>query len=389
MMEWPLGERESLKTEFKRADALRAPASIAREAVGFLNAEGGEIWIGVGESGGVADSIEAIPDPEKKRDRLQDALVDLVEPSPMIGKEVAVDVVRFPADAIQGLLRVRVSHGRRPPYALLRRTMRAYLKRTGSRIRPMTREELAAAFTQRSGEVDLATEVVRRLEADLQKWAEDGFAGLKVLVRAAAKVVLALERETLEPLLRNPRLTGNRPLGWNFTSNSAELRPFHPGGCRLGKEGSAQWMSIWARGDLEFSAALDRLHWQGQPKTLWPHALLEFPASVVRLARTLYAKCAEPPEHIALGLGLFQVKGWTLAPRSPASIGYQMANPEPYTEEDHFLGVPVVVRWADLEDSADRCAYLLVRQVYQAFGYEDSDIPREYDRDTGQLRFPG
>ena len=258
-MEWPLGGRESLKTEFKPADALRDPASIAREAVGFLNAEGGEIWIGVGESGGVADSIEAIPDPEKKRDRLQDALVDLVEPSPMIGREVAVDVVRFPADPIQGLLRVRVSHGRRPPYALLRRTMRAYLKRTGSRIRPMTREELAAAFTQRSGEVDLATEVVRRLEADLQKWAEDGFAGLKVLVRAAAKVVLALERETLEPLLRNPRLTGNRPLGWNFTSNSAELRPFHPDGCRLGKEGSAQWMSIWARGDLEFSAALDRL----------------------------------------------------------------------------------------------------------------------------------
>jgi hypothetical protein len=50
--------------------------------------------------------------------------------------------------------------------------------------------------------------------------AEDGFAGLKVLVRAAAKVVLALERETLEPLLRNPRLTGNRPLGWNFARDS-------------------------------------------------------------------------------------------------------------------------------------------------------------------------
>jgi len=89
-----------------------------------------------------------------------------------------------------------------------------------------------------------------------------------------------------------------------------------------------------------------------------------------------------------LGLGLFQIGGWTLAPGSPDSVAYQFEEPRAYTEADFFLGEPVVVRWKELDTLPDRCAYLLVRQVYQAFGYEERTIPREYDRDTGQLTFP-
>ena len=47
-MDWPIGTREDLHTEFKRADALKDLATIAREVVGFLNSEGGVIWIGFG-----------------------------------------------------------------------------------------------------------------------------------------------------------------------------------------------------------------------------------------------------------------------------------------------------------------------------------------------------
>ena len=145
-MEWPLGKREDLHTEFKRAEALKDPGNIAREVVGFLNAEGGRIWIGFGETGGVADSVEPISDPDKQRDRLRDALVDLIEPSPTIGRELEISFVPFPDEPNRGVLAVDVKRGARAPYALLRQTMRAYLQRTGSRLRPMTREELGKAF---------------------------------------------------------------------------------------------------------------------------------------------------------------------------------------------------------------------------------------------------
>ena len=168
-MDWPLGERESLKSEFKRVEALKDPANIAREVVAFLNAEGGEIWIGVGEAAGVADVIEEVPNPELQRDRLQDALVDLVEPCPVVGREIAIEVVPFPADQARGLLRVRVEAGRRGPYALLRQTMRAYLKRTGTRLRPMTREELAQAFQQASTDEDRVAKVAREIGSHIRK----------------------------------------------------------------------------------------------------------------------------------------------------------------------------------------------------------------------------
>jgi hypothetical protein len=395
-MDWPLGERESLKSEFKRVEALKDPANIAREVVAFLNAEGGEIWIGVGEAAGVADLIEEVPNPELQRDRLQDALVDLVEPSPIVDREMGIEVVPFPADPTRGLLRVRVEAGRRGPYALLRQTTRAYLKRTGSRLRPMTREELAQAFRQASTDEDRVAKVVREIGSHLRKRADEGFAGLRVLVRAVGNVELELEKEKLEPLFRDPRPTGNRPLGWNFTSSHYyEVRPFRQddqSGYRLGDTDSVQWTTISTRGDIEFSSVLERLQGQGQAKSLWPLALLEFPVSVARLARTLYAMHASRPlprdTPIVLGLGLFQIKEWRLAPGSPHSMAYLVEKPRAYTESDSFLGEPLVVPWAEFDAWPDRCAYRLVRQVYQAFGYEERDIPQEFNRDTGQLTFP-
>jgi hypothetical protein len=218
-----------------------------------------------------------------------------------------------------------------------------------------------------------------------------------VIVRAAGDLELDLEKERLEPLLRDPRRTGNRPLGWNFTSShDYELRPFRRDdghGYRLGEEDSVQWTTISTRGDVEFAAGLERLQWQGQASSLWPLALLEFPVSVARLVRTLYAEFATRPAGrdtpIILGLGLFRIGNWALPSGSPNSIAFRMKAPREYAEADAFLGEPVVVRWSELDASPDRCALHLVRQVYQAFGYEEWDIPREYDRDTGQLTFSG
>jgi hypothetical protein len=393
-MNWPLGTREDLHTEFKRVDALKDPANIAREVVGFLNADGGRIWIGFGESDGVADSVESVSDPGRQQDRLRDALVDLIEPAPIIGREVEIEFVPFPADQTRGVLTVDVKRGERGPYALLRQTMRAYLMRTGSRLRPMTREELAKFFALGSShKPDHEMAKIEELDEDMVKWSED-FRGLKVTLRPVEKVELQLQAEKLLPLLHEPRLSGNRPFGWNFTSRYSDLKPFHPNGYRFGEKGSVQWLEVHETGEIEFSAGLARLQWKGEAKSIWPFALLELPTSVVRLARTLYGEHAKKPPsteaHIVLGLGIFGIRGWTLAPYSPNSIGYQfpLSKPSEFNEEDHFFGKAVVVTYRELDAKPDRCAHALVRQVYRAFQYEEDKIPVEYNRESGQLTIP-
>jgi hypothetical protein len=397
-MDWPLGTSEDLHTEFKRAGALTDPTTIARAVVGFLNTEGGRIWIGFGETEGVADSVEPVADPDREQNRLRDALVDLVEPSPMIGRELEIKFVPFPADPKRGVLVVDVKRGERGPYALLRQIFRAYLVRTGSRLRQMTREEVSKAFVQPLARPAREDEKLTQLQADIAKWSET-FTGLKMAVRPIESVELQLRPETLLALLQDPRATGNRPLGWNFSSRYSDLKPFHPNGYRFGEKDSVQWLEIYQTGEVEFSASLARLQWKGDPKSLWPFALLELPASVMRLARTLYMQHAKKQPSaeasIVLGIGIFGIGDWTLAPYSPNSMDYLgkflVSKPKAFkesNESDHFFGVPIIVSYADLEASPDRCAYLLTRQVYRAFGHEEKAIPVEYNQEKGELTFP-
>lgn len=391
-MDWPLGAKEDLTTEFKRADALRDPANIAREAVGFLNADGGLIWIGVGETAGVADAVEAVPEPDREASRLQDALIDLVEPQPVIGggREIEIEKVPFPGAADRHLLRLRVGAGKRGPYALLRQQgARVFLRRSGSRLHVMSREEIAAAFENASGAANDERKRIDQLEAELRSPPD---AGMKVFVRPVSlDLELALTRENLLPLLQSPKATGNRPFGWNFTSRYDVLTPLAGDGYLFGEKGSVQWLEVWPRGDVRFFTSRDRLHWRGEANRLWPFALLEFPVSVARLARTLYANHPRRPvpanAEILLALAL-QVGGDTLSPYSPNSVAYQFAERGRRLERDGFV-TAVLATWSELQESPDRCAYHLIRQTYRAFGFEEEEMPAEFDRERGLLTIPG
>lgn len=395
-MELPLGLKEDLHLEFKAAAALRDVSNVAREVVAFLNTDGGVVWIGVGEKDGVASSIEAIQDAERERDRLQNAIVDLVEPSPVVGDDVAIEIAPLEAAPDLGVLCVRVKKGQRPPYALRRQSARAFLRRTGSRIREMTREEMADAFARSKPEQpDSVEEAKAAIDARMRECADAGeFSGMKVIVRSVTDVALNLDRNTLEPLLREPSLTGNRRYGWNFCSNHSELR-VKQHGWRFGDEGTIQWLTIGHGGDLEFNASSGRLQWRGEPNELWPFALIELPVSVARLASTLYSKFVktqlDPDTRIIIAIGLFQIGDRTLRPYSPNSVGYMFSEQKSYREISQqayfFSDPPHDVTFADLQRSPDRCVYPLIRQLYRAFEYEESKIPQEYQPETG-LRFP-
>lgn len=393
----PLGRREDLHVEFKGADVLGDLSKVARSVVGFLNAEGGTLWIGVRENDEVADGFEAIEAPAGQARRVQDALLDLVEPPPRIGRgrDVGVEVVPIDGHADRGLLRITVTPGGNGPYALLRKgDARSYLIRSGSRLRSMTREEIGRAFgafgAPRGG--DPPSEAMQALFEELgrapARIARSG--GLRMLVRPLEDLALDLRAEDLRPFVESPQATGNRRFGWNFTG-AGSLVPEYPDALRYGERDSIQWLWISSRGEVEFNVSLERLYFQREPGRMSPLALLELPASILRLVAVLYGRFGKPPPSaratILAGLGLFKADSVTLSPGSPTSLAWQLPE-NAHTAQLGEIPAAVSMTWEELSSHPDAGAFRLVKPVYRAFGFEEDALPPEYDRRARRLVIP-
>ena len=390
-----LGEEEDLRREFKSAAALKTADVIARGAVALLNAKGGALWVGVAEDGqGRAVAFEPIPDADAAKLRLQNVLVDTIEPSPILDDDVTLSVEHAQGSQLL-LVSVKEGGGSHGPYALLEKGKRGYFTRSGSRIRSMTREELAKGFARSPTEISKRAEVERQVAKKLSEWIGSKPPSLRMLVRPVEPIPLRLAKLDLYALLVDANSTGNRELGWTFASRFSELHPINPKGWRFGKQNDVQWLKLFeATGELEFFVSRERLHWRGEPSELWPFALLELPVSLLRLAKTLYSGYSTAVGGgVVLGLGVYGIGGCTLRPHSPDSIGYLMPRAElqplaKLADRDYFSSTPVYAPRRELDATPDRCAMHLVGQLYRDFGYDEEQLPREYDRQTGRLVFP-
>ena len=390
-----LGGEEDLHREFKSAAALKTPDLIARGVVAFLNAEGGSLWVGVAEDGqGRATAFEPIPDADAAKLRLQNVLVDTIEPSPILDADVTLSVKEVQGSRLL-LVEVKEGGGSGPPYALLDKGRRGYFKRTGSRIRTMTREELAEGFAGIKTKVPKRAAAERQVAEKLSEWIGSKPAALRMLVRPVEPIPLKLVKLDLYSLLVDAGRTGNRELGWTFASRFSDLQPITPKGWRFGKRDDVQWLELYeATGALELFVKRERLHWRDGPNELWPYALLELPVSILRLAKVLYSgHSAAGSGDVVLGLGVYGIGDCTLRPHSPDSIGYMMprGDLQPLAkreDRDYFSSTPVCVTRREVDATPDRCAMHLAGQLYRDFGYDEDQLPREYDPKTGRLVFP-
>jgi hypothetical protein len=391
-----LGKSENETLEFKGRDALKEPLKIGRGVVAFLNAKGGDVWVGIREEEGKAVVVEGIDEPETARRMLRDHLVDTIEPSPG-DEEVTIEVQ--PAGN-KGVLRVRANprEGRKP-YCQRKNEGRFFFVRIADRVRTLTREELNEMFARTAGrnrdrELASQAEVRRERERLLQKEREqlllrqEGLIWVRVL--PVSKIDLAtLSFAGIKPLFSDPRLTGNRLSGWNCIDTHAPLKPGK--GRIVVAERGGRRTEIEEDGGVAFTAPISALYWKGPERQIWPYILLELPISVFRLASTLYAK-ARPSEatEILGDMALTQVRGWSLRPYSVRSSGYVLSTEgRTYEEEaDLIWDEPVVCSLDEVRDEPDRCGFRLVRRVYQAFGYDEEKVPSEFDRESGRLVLP-
>lgn len=385
----PLGQREGPRLEFKGAAALKAPETIARGVVAMLNAEGGNIWVGLREENERAVAIESIPDETREARRLIDHLLDTIEPAPL--NEVEVE----PETSEEGfVLRVAVKpQPGRKPYALLKGGGRQFVIRVGPRSRPMTRQEIeeqfsAGASISPSREERALDDAKSRLaEAREQVRRADGerfWLGLE----PAADLNLNLQDPRFETLLQDPLATGNRRSGWSFVVQ------FGPGPHlqkdRLVMTDSSYDMpygrviTLQRRGGLTFEVPLDALFWKGEEREIWPFALLEYPISALRIAGAIYADVLPHGARVVADLSFFGIRGWKLRPYSPDR--WLRGIPRPFEEsEDLVSDGPLDFSADEVKNEPDLCGYRLVERVYEAFGIRREQLPAEFDVKSGRL----
>ena len=375
----PLGELESETLEFKGRDVLKDLGTVGRVVVALLNAKGGDFWIGIAESDGRAATLEPVSGVEREARRVRDFLADSIEPS--LSDEVKVDTP-------DGLLHVTVKPVKKcQPYAHVSRGERHFLIRIGDRTRPTTREEIFERHGSPHGSgtdrLTLAREGLSKLRSDAIKRFPQH---LWLCVQPVGTMEVDVQSEGLRELLMDPRRSGNRPAGWVFADRykQPELKN---GRIESGSEGGKH-TEICRDGSIEFRIPLPGLHWKGEPGSLWPYCLLEYPVSVLRLVSALLEMTGAPTDdgRFVIRLALSGLRGWKLGPHSPESLSFQVCSYRQFQEDDPDVEPNLLVRGCEeIIKEADRCAFSLVRSIYEAFGYEEDKIPVEFDRTTKRL----
>lgn len=378
----PLGELEGERLEFKSREVLEQPEKVAREVVGMLNAEGGEVWVGLAEVEGRAGEITPIEQPEHERDRLQNHLVDTIEPCPS-SREVEVEIVQAgPYAVLRLIVRPEAAHR---PYAQLKRSGRYFLRRVGARNVPMARHELERAFRRAGGDNVGRQAALDRLQRRREKLQTLNASCLWICLEPTELFDVDLAADDVRALLTDPQATGNRPGGWNFVQ-AARPPEFNRDGLRTVREDQVEAV-VGESGWIALRVPLTALD-HGGARTLEPLALLEHTTAALRLAASLYAQSATPRDaRILADLALLGVAGWRLAveplPEGANGFrGFEEAGSLIWEQPREFAVSRVVA-------APDHCAYELYRRVFRAFGYDDDQIPQAFDRGTGRLVLPG
>lgn len=394
-VEIPLGRAKSQRLEFKGAAALKRPERIGREVAAMLNSGGGEVWIGLREEGSRAVQVEAIPRADREAKRLLDYLVDSLSP-PVSAREVVVETV--PAEPARGeastgeLIRVVVTpEPGKGPYALTSSSGWLFVVRVQERLRPMTRDEV---FDGQTSERDSTEAAVGRVLDERRRALEDRHPRLWIAIQPAEGLDLELGGslyDELERLLEDPLRTGNRPSGWHF-ARTAERPRLSSGqitwGHLIPQLDVRQIARISNSGGLTCEVSLRRLLHSKAPRELWPVPLLEYPASAFRIAAEIYQGRLGPTRPVAADLAIFGARSWKLRPGAPGSSW--SADEAVLFEEapDILADRPLIFTAEEIMEKPDRCAFRLVRRVYEAFGLrQDAILPGVYDPVAGRLVF--
>lgn len=393
MAEIPFGMPESQTLEFKGRDALKDPWKIARVVVGMLNADGGEIWVGLAEEAGRAVKVEPIPDVEIARQSLRDALVDSIEPA-LDSSELGLFVEK---DAgVAAIIRLTVTpREEKRPYAARRQHGRYFGLRVGDRLREMTRPEIADQFGRQTSRADEALASAQRKIFDARENARKTLGpSFWFSLKPVQPITVDTQSSDLRLWLGNSSSVHSPAMNQHYFAYVARYERVdieHRQGRVEANASADRHMVVRSSGEVEYSSRLSYIELpqrQQEVSALW---IMELPLSLFRLAAKIYGSASENTAVLA-DLALFGLRGWRLRPGSPVGFDY-WGNPPleeaVFDEQDDFqLLAPLSLSVGEIREEPDRCAFRMVRELYEAFGFREQDMPPEYDRRSGRLVIP-
>ncbi|MBI4878834.1 MAG: ATP-binding protein [Planctomycetes bacterium] len=383
---------EGPRLEYKSAAALKDTSRIARAVAAMLNAKGGEIWIGVRAEAEVPVEIEGVEDAARARRSLEDALCDLLEP-PWSAELGTIEEVPHGARAL--LVVVCRENAGGGPFAVLGRDGREFLTRAGARVRRMSREELARAFSKPrdprpDGEAMRIIEDFRGLVTDRKRFPDRFW----MLATPGTPMTLPFDddsfRANLHQTLVDPARSGNRPQGFTVVNRFATI-DLRAEAAWIGADDDAHWsLRIDHGGTLSFHVPLDVLAFNlpfRKERALWPYVLCELPASFLRLLDALYQLAGVDDETpILFDMGLTGAEAWTLGPHSPDALGYR-TNARAFDRDALLWSDPLRFTRRELRQR-DAIALRAVSRIYREWGHDGDFLPREWNRDTKRLELP-
>lgn len=403
----PVGRREDQHHEFKARESLEDPRAIAREVVGFLNADGGSIWIGVPEVDGVAQTPTPIPEIESARETLQDRLLDLVLP-PFVHDEVAI--VEVPLASGGAILRVDVRRPARErrPFAFAHKGMLGFTRRAGHRLIPLPYQEVRDTFRSTSstgGEQ-------KRPHAWLIEQ-RDACVGAVTSRRTFIGLTLEdsnsdtssepsdTQRAWWDERIRSHGRPSATSLRWSLLGSGLQPRrlPEH-----LEARSVAQFVADHVRvrayltGSLLAEVGTDSLTWSDdraeraeEREQLHPYYVLGVIASFFELASAWLARLDLRSGNALIELGIGGATGLALRAHSPQSHAWLFKHEGTlHVAQDDPLVLPRPVRVSveELVSHPGRVAVRVAERLYEAFDFELNDLPREVDRQAGAITLP-
>jgi hypothetical protein len=402
----PIGICESQRLEFVDKKTLEDPQKIAREIVGMLNQEGGEIWIGIGgDSDGVGSELQNIEEVDREVSRLLDVVLDRIEPAPL-SAEVIIDKQ---GTEKRNVIRIRVEPIlERRPYALLQQAGRHFVRRLGADNLYLSRFELEQLFSSSripSSEQPAWKLRIEDLIKDRASLIAQKPSSLWLRIVPVESVELVEKgRERLERLLRDPALSNNRRTGWNFTSRFHEPESDHDG--LVTRRGDATEVRVRRHGEIRFRVTLIGCSWADRIGGRWPvgtdphrtfysTSLIEYPVSVFRLAAEIFGDdmvfqpLMQDDSIFLIDFFVTGLDGWLLRPHDPEEISSAITEPhESHRGSILTLEEPLRITAGELQSNPDRQGLRILRYFYRSFGFTESDIPRYFDQDTGRLKLP-
>lgn len=398
----PLGRKEDSRLELKAADALRDPEKIAREVVAMLNAEGGDVWVGLREENGRAVKVDPILDPEQEKRRLLDYLIDTIEPRPSHDELGIHDVDEGEGAVLQVVCRPRREN---QPFAFLKKGGRHFVLRVGDRISPMSREEILRRRGGEDGAVDQAVQELLEETRSLQeKFQEEPQEVFWLRLRPVPEFHLNVGALRDSSLFFEPARTRNRRVGSNFLAAAAVggIRPrLRDSGLFVGREDNFE-LWIYRHEGMLFKAPLDSFHAGVEPgaeRPLYWEALLEYPISLFRLLaamledESIWEERPQPGTTVLCHLAMFGLQGWSLRPSSPRwSVHgiheYLRQQPKVFEGLDLILERPLRFSLEQIRDEPDACGFRVAKRIYESFGYTEEQMPPQFDRQARRLVLP-